>query len=626
MKKVTSLLLVVALIMALLSMGTISGCASEAEEPTVTGVNPSSGDAGETLDVTITGTNLTDASAVNFGAGISVNSYTVDSETKITANITVAANATAGSRNVSATTPDGTGTKTGGFTVTVLPGPSVIGVSPSSGEVGDSLNITIMGTNLTDASAVSLGTGITVNSFSVNSATQITASIAIAANTAAGSRDVSVTTPLGTGTATGGFTVTSPQAPTITGVSPDSGEQGDTMFVTITGTNFADASEVSFGAEITVNSFTVTGATINASITIAGTAAEGSRDVSVTNPAGTGLSGDSFTVVMPQALADLIEAAAAEGELNLAFAMPLALVEALQDGINERYGLEVTFNYAPTYNMPAQASRLIDQYNAGETAETDLYLGSESHLPEMNRIGGLAVYDWKDLFPYIPDAAIQLDNTSLEYDSFFQGVSYNSDLVVGDDIPRFAQDILAPKWQGLVSSTPYAAGFTRMADESLFGYEGTKAFLQDLTGQIGGLIGCGDLDRIATGEFYMLFLDCGPGEVNVHAGQGQPVAFTVLEDVAILGHVYVVVPSNAEHPDLSALLAGYLMSQEGQALVNEHWNRGSHHVEGTPQYEEYNEIVGQGITVVDLTADDMNEREDELNAWQYEFILILRSA
>jgi hypothetical protein len=42
--------------------------------------------------------------------------------------------------------------------------------------------------------------------------------------------------------------------------------------------------------------------------------------------------------------------------------------------------------------------------------------------------------------------------------------------------------------------------------------------------------------------------------------------------------------------------------------------------------EEYNEMVGQGITVVDLTADDMNEREDELNAWQGEFIGILRGA
>ena len=47
-------------------------------------------------------------------------------------------------------------------------------------------------------------------------------------------------------------------APTVTSVSPNSGTQGQTLTtVIITGTDFTNASAVSFGAGITVNSFTV---------------------------------------------------------------------------------------------------------------------------------------------------------------------------------------------------------------------------------------------------------------------------------------------------------------------------------------------------------------------------------
>ena len=122
-KRLLACLLVVSVL--LLGCGGLLGCGEEAKAPTVTGVSPSSGKVGNTLSVTISGTDLTDASAVSFGSGITVNSFTVDSETKITASITITAAATTGSRNVAVTTPIGTGTKTGGFTVSGLEAPTV---------------------------------------------------------------------------------------------------------------------------------------------------------------------------------------------------------------------------------------------------------------------------------------------------------------------------------------------------------------------------------------------------------------------------------------------------------------------------------------------------------------------
>ena len=184
-----------------------AGCGEAEKEPTVTGVSPSSGKVGVTISVTITGTHLTDASAVSFGAGITVNSFTVDSKTEITASITIDATAATGSRAVSVTTPEGTGTKTGGFTVSALEAPTVTGVSPDYGEQGETLAVTITGTNFSDASAVSFGADITVDNFTADSATQISANITIGEEATTGSRDVSVTNPDGPGTLAGGYTV-----------------------------------------------------------------------------------------------------------------------------------------------------------------------------------------------------------------------------------------------------------------------------------------------------------------------------------------------------------------------------------------------------------------------------------
>ena len=72
------------------------GCGEEEEtkEPTVAGAYPSSGEVGETISVNILGTNLTGASAVTFGAGITVDSLNVVSLYHISASITIAPAAT----------------------------------------------------------------------------------------------------------------------------------------------------------------------------------------------------------------------------------------------------------------------------------------------------------------------------------------------------------------------------------------------------------------------------------------------------------------------------------------------------------------------------------------------------
>ena len=267
-------------------------------EPTVDSCDPDSAARSATLDVVITGADFIDATAVSFGAGIAVNSFVVDNNWQITANITVAANAAGGHRNVSVTTPSGTGVGLSLFTVLSF---AAFDCDPWGAYRDDTLDVGINGLTLTDVTAVSFGAGITVNDFDVDSDTHITANITIAADAAYGMRAVSVTDPvLGTAVTDDLFEVLM-KTPEIYSCSPSGAYRGDTLDIDINGLFFTGATAVSLGAGITVNSFIVDPEApdywIHANITIQAGAALGLRSVSVTTPIATAVALNLFEVL-----------------------------------------------------------------------------------------------------------------------------------------------------------------------------------------------------------------------------------------------------------------------------------------------------------------------------------------
>jgi hypothetical protein len=155
--------------------------------------------------------------------------------------------------------------------------PTVTGVAPASGAIAGGTSVTITGTGLTAAIAVSFGT-TPATSYTVVGDTQVTA---VAPAHAAGSADVTVTTPGRTSAAVSADSFTYVAAPTVSSVSPPSGPVGTS--VTITGTDLATTSAVSFGG--IAATFSVVDAT-HVSAT-APTHAAGAVDVTVTTSGGT---------------------------------------------------------------------------------------------------------------------------------------------------------------------------------------------------------------------------------------------------------------------------------------------------------------------------------------------------
>ena len=242
---------------------------------TVTAFNPTSGVTGTT--VTITGTDFTNVSAVAFNG---VNSaYFVSSASTILAQ--VPAGATTGT--VCVTTNVGTGCSAFNFIIGA-PVPSITSFSPTSGNTGT--NVSITGQNFTGVDSVQFN-GTKVTSFTVNSSTNISATVPVGATTG----PIRIFTTAGSVTSSSNFNVLNGggAAPTITSFSPTSGPVGTT--VTITGLNLAAVTSVFIGG---ISCAIIS--TSNNSLTITIPAGAPTAAIQVFNSLGGTQSASSFTV------------------------------------------------------------------------------------------------------------------------------------------------------------------------------------------------------------------------------------------------------------------------------------------------------------------------------------------
>ena len=204
-------------------------------QPAVTGLAPTAGPTAGGDTVTITGVHLTGATGVSFGGNVASN-FTVVSDTQMTAS----APAGSGTVDVRVTTPNGTSVVAPADKYAYTSDSTVSALNPSSGPTAGGNTVTITGTNLSNASAVSFGV-TPATSFSVLGQTQISA---VAPPGTAGMVDVTITTPGGISATNAGDQYTYVAAPTVSAVSPSAGPTVGGTSVTISGTGFTGATAI----------------------------------------------------------------------------------------------------------------------------------------------------------------------------------------------------------------------------------------------------------------------------------------------------------------------------------------------------------------------------------------------
>ncbi|HLH32672.1 MAG TPA: IPT/TIG domain-containing protein, partial [Terriglobia bacterium] len=302
--------------------------------PHLSSVSPNYGIVGQAVNVTLTGSNFnvglpTISAADN---GVTVSNVNVGGSNSITATFTISANAVLGVHNITVTTALGTTSETVPFTVYAPP--VITGISPVYGVRGTAVPVTIAGANFgTGFSNVYVsGNGVAVAVNSVSAA--VSATFTIAANADLGNHSVTVATAYGTSNA---FTFTVYDPPTVSGIAPASGITGQSVDVTISGTNFvAGQTSIDAGAGITVTNIAGSGTTITATFGIDSGATPGSRNVTVSTQSGVSAT-TTFTVYgvptltgaalnMPNTTLSLTGTNFVSGQTTLAFS-PAASVD-----------------------------------------------------------------------------------------------------------------------------------------------------------------------------------------------------------------------------------------------------------------------------------------------------------
>ena len=156
-----------------------------------------------------------------------------------------------------------------------------------------------------------------------------------------------------------------------------------------------------------------------------------------------------------------------------------------------------------------------------------------------------------------------------------QVITYNTNLVSEDELPKTLNDLTDPKWNGKITMHDYTRGTTStriwatIAEETL-GAEATIDFLTKLEANVQPVrqrsTGA-QVDEVSRGEYHIGIV----GQLHdvVKAKQdGAPVEILVLEDFPLVwGPTAAVLLEASENPDAAKVWINFLVSEEAQILI-----------------------------------------------------------
>ena len=243
--------------------------------------------------------------------------------------------------------------------------------------------------------------------------------------------------------------------------------------------------------------------------------------------------------------------------------------------MNKRYGTNVKLQYTPGPDFPTMLNKISQEKAAGVPSSSDISLMAASHTAIGLKTELLRKIDWGSILerPAPSDANVNRiapEGVAVMIASRIIGITYNTNLVKGEDIPISMEDVFKPKWKGKIVSTPFGVGLTQFAAKDLLGYEYMKNYAQRLARHIGGLTACSNVDRISSGEFAMMVFDCGQDDTLRYQKRGAPLGHATVKEVAETIQLHMGVPVHAQHPNGAILFINFLHTQEGQALQWEH--------------------------------------------------------
>lgn len=318
---------------------------------------------------------------------------------------------------------------------------------------------------------------------------------------------------------------------------------------------------------------------------------------------------------MPPALQKIVDGANQEGALTLEYGGGIlgtaegARVAAA--GIKKMFGVDLRVTYTPGPSFAPMAARLYTEMQARQPASTDVYYGTAVQIVPYLERGLFRKIPWAALYPgRITSQIVEGDGRALRITTGLPGVLYNklADQQFGKVVTM--SDLLKPALKGKIYTEPYLAGFDVLVADSVWGYEKTAGYIHQYSTQIGGLLRCGEPDRIASGEVPALAIDCTGSEENLPRFRSV-LGLSILHDAAMRRYDYVCIPTNAAHPDAGILFTLYASSPEGQKqILLDLFGNGLDSYSNSPTHATVAALEKQGVNFRDVTIKWWGEQKD----------------
>jgi ABC-type Fe3+ transport system substrate-binding protein len=305
-------------------------------------------------------------------------------------------------------------------------------------------------------------------------------------------------------------------------------------------------------------------------------------------------------------LKQLAQEAAKEGSLNLTWSQStlggVQGAERFQAAINKAFGIKLDIKFVPGPAMARVGNQLATEWQAKQKAHTDIMLGAAAQIAPLVKRDFFETVAWESYLPgRITDEMTELDGKIIRIVTGLSGATYNSKLAPMK--PTKLEDFLKPEWKGKIASTPYAASFDVLLADDVWGLEKTTKYVTSLSSQISGLIRCGEAERIATGEFIALVMDCTGQDALQWQEKGAPLDQMVPLDAAQQRYYYFAVPKHAQHPNAAKLFAVFMLTPEGQKLSYDTWKTDLHFIPGSRMGKMVGDLKSAGVKFKEVTVE-----------------------
>jgi ABC-type Fe3+ transport system substrate-binding protein len=290
-----------------------------------------------------------------------------------------------------------------------------------------------------------------------------------------------------------------------------------------------------------------------------------------------------------ETLEQLISAATKESDLYFVagpgtFGGKKGLAE-IEAGFNKKFGLNSRILFTAGPEMNSMAARMISEYKAGGKASTDIYLGSLGQFAHLQKENVLTEANLSATFPWVTKKMEEIlaGKAVLVYTSP-RGIIYNSSLIAPDKAPKKYEDLidprLSPAWAGKLAIPPYPNWLVELS--LMWGEERVKDFTRKLVALGGGWLRYGEEERVVSGEFPIM-ANIGDSLAAMWKWQakGAPLVAVLGTSPGDTSYFHLGVPRNSAHPNLAKLFAAFMVSKEGQSILNKYDFRSSPLVEGS---------------------------------------------